>query len=84
MGPTTSTDPTKDTITVLCEMMASSVIEIGRLRAENWALVQALESGLPEVYGIYRQRRSDPNSLGIQDAASYQVARIHGVLSKLS
>lgn len=74
---------TQAAITVLAESLASALNDIAHLKADRWALLEVLRGSSPELHDTFVQLRQSERCLAIPDAASFEIARVSGVLGKL-
>lgn len=73
----------KAAFTDLSQHVGSFAADVARTRADLWALEQAMKTTSPELYAAYEQHRKAEGYLAILNAASFRIANIHDVPSKL-
>ena len=63
--------------------MGAALSEIAKLKAEQWAISEALREVSPELHAAYLARKSGDHFLTLQSSASYQIGTIAEAVGKV-
>jgi hypothetical protein len=74
----------KSAITDLSQGLSAALSENGRLKAEQWALRQAIEANAPELHEQYLAFRRSEEYLAISSGPSHQAAKVLEIPGQLS
>lgn len=72
----------RNAITILAQALMSALPDIGRLKAEQAALLRALQGTSPELPEALEAERLTDGYLSILNAASFQLVTLSGLLGK--